>query len=411
MAGLDFLLGGPGENSEQAQAARMGLLAAGLGILANNTGNYGAAGPALAAGGLSGLQGYQGALDQQAQNQQNALKRQQLQAAMEQAARQQAFRQSLTAGGPIDVRAAYAAGLPLDEIQKLSESGNWGKAKVKDRVEVRLPDGSVKSIGVDEYGNQVGEGLTPFKAPTFQDTGAQIVAIDPVTMQRVTTLGKSMTPGEAASNAISRANLGISQQRLALDKANSGGFANNPMLKGAPSGYRWNVKGELEAIPGGPAAMEAIKGKAPTEFQAKSATFGARAERADQILSDLQGKYAPSAVSAKQGAENVYGIGGVLGSIGNTLLPEKAQMADQAQRDFVNAVLRQESGASISDAEFANAKRQYFPQPGDSQAVIKQKADNRAVAIQGFKNSAGNAAFTAKPATGAAGGWSAKRID
>lgn len=60
MAGLDFLLG---ESSDEANAARMGLLAAGLGILANNSGHYGAAGPALGAGGLTGLQAYQGAQD------------------------------------------------------------------------------------------------------------------------------------------------------------------------------------------------------------------------------------------------------------------------------------------------------------------------------------------------------------
>ncbi|USE79477.1 hypothetical protein NDR89_23080 [Cupriavidus gilardii] len=60
MAGLDFLLGAQGGD---ADAARMGLLSAGLGILANNTGHYGAAMPALAAGGLAGIQGYRNAKD------------------------------------------------------------------------------------------------------------------------------------------------------------------------------------------------------------------------------------------------------------------------------------------------------------------------------------------------------------
>lgn len=41
---------------------RMGLLQAGLGILANNTGHYGAAGPAIGRGGLLGAQGYQDAV-------------------------------------------------------------------------------------------------------------------------------------------------------------------------------------------------------------------------------------------------------------------------------------------------------------------------------------------------------------
>ena len=37
---------------------QLGLLSAGLGILANNTGHYGAFGPAIGRGGLLGLQGY-----------------------------------------------------------------------------------------------------------------------------------------------------------------------------------------------------------------------------------------------------------------------------------------------------------------------------------------------------------------
>lgn len=82
MAGFDFLLGGPDANSDQANAQRMGLLAAGLGMLANNTGHYGAAGPAIAAGGLQGLQAYQGAQDNALQEQYKKLQMQQMQQAM-----------------------------------------------------------------------------------------------------------------------------------------------------------------------------------------------------------------------------------------------------------------------------------------------------------------------------------------
>jgi len=36
---------------------------------------------------------------------------------------------------------------------------------------------------------------------------------------------------------------------------------------------------------------------------------------------------------------------------------------EQAKKNFVNAVLRLESGAVISPSEFTNADKQYFPQP------------------------------------------------
>lgn len=213
MAGLDFLMGGTGS---EADAARMGLLAAGLGILANN--NSGRAGPALAAGAMTGLQGFQGAKQAQIQEEMRQAQLAKLKQEQEQAARAMAYRQSLVAGGKVNPMEAYAAGLSLDDVQKLAESGNWGRTKIKDRVEVRMPDGSVKSVGVDEYGNQVGEGLTPFKAPQFQDLGGQVVGIDPVTMKPVYSAAKSMTPGEIAANAIARGNLGVAQARLAMER-------------------------------------------------------------------------------------------------------------------------------------------------------------------------------------------------
>lgn len=74
---------------------------------------------------------------------------------------------------------------------------------------------------------------------------------------------------------------------------------------------------------------------------------------------------------------------------GNYMVGPEYQMAEQAQRDFVNAILRRESGAVISPSEFENAKRQYFPQPGDSPEVIQQKAANRQLAIDGVVRSAG----------------------
>ena len=84
------------------------------------------------------------------------------------------------------------------------------------------------------------------------------------------------------------------------------------------------------------------------------------------------------------GAESIPIIGGILGMAGNAMLPKEAQQAEQAQRDFINAVLRRESGAVISDSEFASARKQYFPQPGNDKDVIAQKARARQTAIQGL---------------------------
>ena len=51
--------------------------------------------------------------------------------------------------------------------------------------------------------------------------------------------------------------------------------------------------------------------------------------------------------------------------------------------------MRKESGAAISASEYANEEKKYFPQLGDSDAVIKQKQNSRLKAIEGLKSQAG----------------------
>jgi hypothetical protein len=121
-----------------------------------------------------------------------------------------------------------------------------------------------------------------------------------------------------------------------------------------------------------------------TEIQAKSQLYGTRAKASHDILNNLEGKYSPMAVNAKMAASDTPGIGGLAGAIGNFMLSENGQKAEQAQRDFINAILRQESGAVISESEFKNAQKQYFPQPGDTKGVLQQKRENRARAIKGL---------------------------
>lgn len=157
-------------------------------------------------------------------------------------------------------------------------------------------------------------------------------------------------------------------------------------------------------------ALKAAEGKAPTEFQGKSAAFGLRAREADKVLTDLTGKYNPAAVNSKTSVAEWPLIGGVLGAATNYALNENDQKAEQAQRDFINAVLRQESGAAIGASEFDNARKQYFPQPGDSAAVVQQKARNRQLAIQGFDNSAGKAKMAPNPFMQSSSGWGITKV-
>jgi hypothetical protein len=76
-------------------------------------------------------------------------------------------------------------------------------------------------------------------------------------------------------------------------------------------------------------------------------------------------------------------------SMGNEFLSGGAQQFFQAERDFINSVLRRESGAVISEEEFVNARRQYIPQPGDKQEVLDQKRRNRQTVLRSMGRAAG----------------------
>lgn len=113
------------------------------------------------------------------------------------------------------------------------------------------------------------------------------------------------------------------------------------------------------------------------DTQSKALLFGSRMRESNTVLSELE---KAGTTTSFPGARAGYGIGATVNAISSA----QQQQLEQAKRDFVNAVLRRESGAVIADSEFANAEKQYFPQIGDSKEVIKQKARNRQLAIDGI---------------------------
>lgn len=122
-----------------------------------------------------------------------------------------------------------------------------------------------------------------------------------------------------------------------------------------------------------------IGGKAATEGQSKANIYATRMERSNQLLNRLE----------TEGTSLSQALASGVPLAGNYLLTPGYRQYDQAKRDFVNATLRQESGAVISPAEFANAEKQYFPQPGDDPQTIKQKRQNRIIAMKSIREASG----------------------
>ncbi|MCA0846122.1 hypothetical protein [Salipiger thiooxidans] len=110
--------------------------------------------------------------------------------------------------------------------------------------------------------------------------------------------------------------------------------------------------------------------------QGKNTGFYIRMKESNDTLNQLEEQGLNFGQQALEGAP--------MGT-GNYLRTPEFQMFDQARRDFVNAILRRESGAVISPEEFENANKQYFPVPGDSPEVIAQKRRNRQTALEGIR--------------------------
>lgn len=117
-----------------------------------------------------------------------------------------------------------------------------------------------------------------------------------------------------------------------------------------------------------------------TESQGKATGFYDRANKANVLLSGLE----------QQGTEiGARLIDNIPFGAGNFAQSSEYQQFEQAKRDFINAILRQESGAAIGKDEFVNAEKQYFPQVGDKPEVIEQKRRNRETSANALRITAG----------------------
>jgi hypothetical protein len=126
-------------------------------------------------------------------------------------------------------------------------------------------------------------------------------------------------------------------------------------------------------------------GKPPTEGETKAAGFYDRAFKAEQVVKGLE-----AAGKGKPGFWESW--------TPDKMLPEDRRLYLQAQRDFTISHLRPESGAAISKEEYAEDAKTYFPQHGDSQAVIDQKAAARKTILDSLKAQGARAlAATATP--------------
>lgn len=118
--------------------------------------------------------------------------------------------------------------------------------------------------------------------------------------------------------------------------------------------------------------------KPMTEGQSKDAVFSTRAEGALKLINEFG--------NALTGSEGM--IGGTVGQlpiVGNYAKSGDFQQAEQAGKEFLQAILRKDTGAAITKDETAEYGTVYLPRPGDSPELLKQKAASRIRALEAIK--------------------------
>lgn len=145
------------------------------------------------------------------------------------------------------------------------------------------------------------------------------------------------------------------------------------------------------------------KGTALTETQGNATAFGMRMKDSHLALKDLENK-GETGTGAIGGT--VGGVVGLVPLIGDKLtagvdnifnvLPSvlggystEQQQVLNGRINFISAVLRKESGAAINPDEFTRMEKLYFPRPGDSAILVKQKQKARELAIKAMEIQAG----------------------
>jgi hypothetical protein len=131
---------------------------------------------------------------------------------------------------------------------------------------------------------------------------------------------------------------------------------------------------------GGVGQAKEEKRKDPTEAERLSLGFAKRTESSNKMLNNLEDKFLNKEGGFSPSSQFAYA-------------PERFKSSERknyetAQKDFVGAVLRKESGASISDEEFTREAEKFFPLPGDTQENIQFKQLLRKQAINNLKTSA-----------------------
>ncbi|WP_282365633.1 hypothetical protein [Pseudomonas sp. PS02290] len=141
-----------------------------------------------------------------------------------------------------------------------------------------------------------------------------------------------------------------------------------------------------------------------TEGQSKDYNYYERGNAANGELAS-NGMALTSAATGDRGTWRgitdslIRGLPGGVGnsSLANSLVSSERQRAEQSGSEYLNALLRKDSGAALTQEEKDIYGKTYLPQSGDSPEVIKQKEAARTRSLQSIRGGLGNVANITSP--------------
>jgi hypothetical protein len=274
----------------------------------------------------------------------------------------------------------YEKVTPLFKLKQLAQKEQFAIDQLKQEQALKIQ--KANELDVSKLGEQafvkaaMGEALSPqeMAAAQYIDAKSALPVYNPVTGAL-----------EQKPSISSRMGLGVQAQPNRNPPTLPKDIVQNEPLTDLDIRFQQ----EMAKAKGNPKLQQQLTSaysKSKTEFtegQSNAATYADRMREAENILTTPAIQQAGLSMSER--------IKSSVPLVSNYIIsPEKRQL-DQAQRNFINAVLRRESGAVISEQEFENARLQYFPQPGDDEQTLANKAVNRELALQGLSRSAGAA--------------------
>ena len=257
-------------------------------------------------------------------------------------------------------------------LGRMGTAGTKAYTAAEDRIAAQKAGQLTELLTRAKIGTELAKAGQGFK-------GTSLTAQD---SNNVLTLGQKVADGTATKTE--EATYNMSWQRLSQPK---------PETRTAPDGTVTTVTVpgmDLTGfpVPAGLEAGEKVIGEEAPKFNNDEKLAGAFTNRMIESTSTFEnvtaGGYDPA--NMRDFAANSLPL-----AIRASALSDSGQQYLAAKMNFITAVLRKESGAAISDTEFANEDLKYFPQPGESAAVIEQKRIARKTAIESMKAQSGGA--------------------